>query len=791
MRDDLRYALRLLNRHRGFAAVAILTIAVGVGANAAVFSVADSVLFRPLPFPDADRLFALRLTDVARGEAYGTLPGAAVDAARDAGIFDGVAAVSSRTWRAYVHENGQLAALTLAPVSQQYVQLLGLRPAVGRTFDTSDTGTHALLLSYRTWMERYGGDPGVVGRLVPAILRPTESYPLTQPPLRIVGVLPPRLRLPMIGDAEALVLDDEPAGGPGRSFAPLVRLRAGITTAQAQARLASVNAPEVVPGRSVLELFPLREELARRQDPLLWLLFGASALVLLAACANVATLLVARGSTRTRELAVRAALGASPRRLARLLLVDAALLASFGMAAGTVLAYWGFHVLAGRLPPTLARTVDPAFDTRTLVFAFIASAVCAMAFGVAPAVRLSRADARDGLLRRFRRSPDRTHSRQILMGAEVAICTAGLIVAALVGRTLNSLLSQDLGFQPHRLAITFDLPTMVVQQGARLRTDTTARAAFYRARLQQVRTLQGVRAAALASAVPFSGIAPDAALLDRGGRELGGVFAVSGGYFRAMGTPLIAGRDLTDAESFSNAPFGVLNESGARLLCGTAERCLGTVVHAPDQPARTVIGIVADARTSVRGDVTPSMFVPFESSFALKTLIVDMDDTPATRDALENALAVSRDVRVNIHSLAADREEEIAPFRFNAIAVGAFAAMTLLLAVVGVYGVISAVVGERKREYAIRLALGATRQRVRLLVLTEAAMPILAGGGVGILVSAWLSRFLASLLYGVMPRDAVSFVVAAAVVASAGAAAALVPARRAGFVDPITALKAE
>lgn len=790
MLQDLRFALRLLNRHRGYAALAILTIAVGVGANAAVFSVADSVLFRPLPFPDADRLFALRLADPVKQEVYGTLPGEAVEAARESGILDAVAPVSSRAWRAYVREGGALEALSLAPVSPQYLDLLGVRPALGRALEEGDTGTHALMLTWQTWMRRYGGDRAVIGRLVPAILRPTESYPLTQQPLRIVGVLPPRVRLPLIADTDALVLDQEAPGAAGRWFAPLVRLRADVTPAAAQAALEGVRAPELKPGQSVLRLVPLREELARRQDAVLWLLLGASAIVLLAAAVNLANLLVARGAARTRELAVRSALGGSRARLARLLLVEAGVLAFAGTLAGLAVAYAGFRGLAAALPSPLARVADPAFDARALVFGFAAALVCAAMFSIMPALRLSRADARHGVgLAALQRNPSR-RGRRILVAVEVACCVALLVGAALVGRTLHELLTQDLGFQPNRLAVTFDLPTMVVKRGDTMRTDTAARAAFYRARLLDVRSVPGVRAAALASSVPFSGMAPDAPLTDRDDQP-GGVYSVSSGYFRTMGVPVLAGRELSDDESFSNAGVGVLNESGARLLCGGLWQCLGATVRAPGQPARTVVGIVRDTRPSARRAATPAMFVPFESSFALKTLVIDAEDTQATRDALRRALAVSSDVRVNVRSIDADLDAEVAPFRFNALVVAAFAAMTLLLAIVGVYGVMSALVGERIGEYAIRLALGATNARVSGLVLRQALVPIAGGLGAGLLLAVWSTRFIASLLYGVAPLDVGSFLAGAGIVLASGLVAALLPARRAGSVDPIVVLKTE
>jgi ABC-type antimicrobial peptide transport system permease subunit len=254
---------------------------------------------------------------------------------------------------------------------------------------------------------------------------------------------------------------------------------------------------------------------------------------------------------------------------------------------------------------------------------------------------------------------------------------------------------------------------------------------------------------------------------------------------------MVAGRDFTDQESFTDAPVGVINEAAARQICGGGS-CVGRVVRAPRQPARTVIGVVADARQSLLKDPTPAMYVPFDAvRFYFSAIVIDSDDTPENREGLKRVLSSSRDVRVNVTSLNAAKDAEVSPYRFNAIIVGAFAMLTLALAVVGVYGVMTAVVSERVREYGIRLALGATRQRVNQHVLRQASLPIGAGVIGGLAVAIWASRYVASLLYGVVPLDAMSFAIAAAVVVVSGGAAALIPARRAGRVDPIIALRAE
>ncbi len=796
MLQDLKFAIRLLARHKGYAATAILTVALGVGVNTAVFSVADSVLFRPLPFADSDRIFVLSLRNPKTGESYGTLPRSVADAARETGLFDGIAAAPStaQSARVYVRTRDGLETLSLSPVSREYLDLLGVRPALGRGFAEDDAGTRAVLLTYRSWMKRYGGDPSIVGSLIPSVRPSPDSAEKTDSPLHVIGVLPPRLRLPLVfGEDGLYLLDDPQLGASRRIFSPIVRVRSGIAAGAAGAQLAALQGPELVPGMTELGLVPLREAMSGRQDSVLWLLLAAAGTVLVAACLNVANLIVARGAARARELAVRRALGVSRPRLVRLLVVEGAALAVCGTTIGVAGAYWGFRLLSAQLPPVLAAVADPVFDLRALIFAIAIACGAALGFSVLPAIRLSRVDARDGLRLANLQMLAPRRGRQVLIAIQVMTCVALLIGAGLIGRSLASLLSQELGFESHRVVATFDLPTLVVNRGGVLMADTAARAAFTQARLGELRQLADVRAAGAAGGAPFSGAAPDAPLMaPAAGGERGAVRAVSSGFFRAMRTPLLAGRDITDAESFAAAPVGVLNETAARLLCGGPVSCLGFVVRAPRQPPRTVVGVVRDIRQSLRRVPQPSMYVPFDPArFSFATIAIDIPDTAANRERIKRVLSVSRDAHVEVGSLDEARDRELSPFRFNAIVIGSFAALTLALALVGVVGVMSAVVGERIREYGIRLALGATRARVNRLVLRQAAIPIVCGVAAGLLLAAWGSRLVASLLFGVVPLDPLSFLAAPVLVVLAGLAAAFIPASRAGRVDPILALRAE
>jgi putative ABC transport system permease protein len=776
MLQDVKFALRLFNRHRGYAAMAILSVALGVGANTAVFSIADSVLFRPLPYPDSTRLFMLRKADLRTGALYGRMPTSNFDAARATDLFEAFAGVPGFSMRAYVREEAGLGALSLALVPREYTEILGVRPVLGRSFEPADDGSRAVMLSYRTWLSKYGGNPSVVGTLL--------STP--DQPLRIVGVLPPRFRATLaLGDGLVLLT------GTFHEAPPIVRLKQGVSVQAAQARLNALRGEELEPGVSGFRLVPLREEMSGRQERLLWLLLAASGIVLLVACVNLANLVLALAGSRARELAIRTALGGSAARIIRLLLVESACLSVAGTAVGLIVAYWGFRVLASELPPFLERVADPSLDLRAFGFAVACACVATIAFGALPAWRLSRADARDGLrLGQLQAQPVR-RGRQLLVALEISVTLALLAGAGLVGRSLLTLVSQDLGFARHRIVVTFDLPYAMIRTARSTRVDVGARIRFTEELLRESRNIRGIRAAGAVSVFPFSGQLPDAPLFDASGEAAGGVYSASAGYFRAMGTAFVEGRDFTDDESFSGASVGVLNESAAHVLCGTAN-CIGRLVNAPKQPPRTVIGVVKDVRESFRIAPRPLMFVPFDASrFKIASLLIDADDTASSRQELRRALSSSPDALVQVRSLDDAFEREVSPFRFNAIVVGAFAGLTLVMSVIGVYGVMAALVGERTREYGVRLALGATRGRVNRYVLRQALAPVGTGITVGLLLASWSSRYVASLLYGIVPLDVASFVAAATVVLVSAFMAALIPARRAGQVDPIVALRTE
>jgi putative ABC transport system permease protein len=779
MIDDLRYAVRFLTRRRGFTLVAVVTLALGVGANTAVFSIADAVLFRPLPYAHSDRLFVLELTPLSTGRGYGTMPVEDLQAARATGLFDGVLDLD-QVGAAFVREGDRLVPIRVQPVPLEYLAVLGVRPIYGRDFNESDRGQRAVLLTWRSWVRRYGANPAVLDSTIPTV---------DGAPMHVVGVLPPSFR---VASATVFfvppdVLTMEPPSYPpgSRASTPIARLAAGLTPEAAQARLSAVRGTDIKPGETELRLVPLREVMGRSSGRTLWLLGAAALLVLIVGCANLANLVLARGAERQRELAVRASLGAPRWRLMRLLLVENIAIAVLGGAVGLCLAYWSFGVLVANLPETLARSVDPSFDARTFGFALAAALAVGLLSGLVPAWQLARVDAR-GLQPGRLQSWSTRAGRRALLSLEVGLAVVAVIAAVLLGRSLEHLITQQLGFDATRLIVS----ARTIGAGAASQ-DRAARAAEFVARLEAVRGIPGVRSVGAMTILPASGAAPDSLLFPRGAGR-GGVWTVTSGFFRTMGIPVIEGRELDERESFAAAPVGILNQSAARALFPDGH-ALGRQVTAPNQPARTIVGVVADWRQSLKRAAEPAMYVPFDPArFRSAQLIVDAPDTPVLRERIRQSLTLlSPDSYVTMTPVSALLDGDAAPVRFMLVVIGLFAALTMLLATLGVYGVIAFIARERTREYGVRVALGATRRIIGALVVRQAMVPIAVGLAAGLIAAAWTSRLLTAQLFEVAPADAVTFAGTALLLFASGIAAAAIPARRATRVDPMIALRAE
>ncbi|HEX9364995.1 MAG TPA: ABC transporter permease, partial [Vicinamibacterales bacterium] len=724
MIDDLRYAVRFLARQRAFTFVAVITVALGVGANTAIFSIADSVLFRPLPYADSDRLFVLETTKLSSGQAYDTMPVEDLQAARATGVFEGIMDLE-QVGSAFVRDGERLQPVRVQPVVAGYLRLLGVRPLYGRDFNDTDRGQRAVLLTYRAWVGRYGANPSLLDASIPTVDGAS---------MHVVGVLPPAFRVAsatvFFTPPDVLTMEASSAPAGSRVFRPVARLAAGVTPEAAQARLSALTGPDLKPGEFELRLVALRETMGRTSGQTLRLLGAAALLVLIVGCANLANLLLARGAERQRELAVRASLGAPRWRVVRLLLVENLAIAVLGGGVGVCLAYWSFGFLVASLPPALARSLDPAFDARAFVFALGAAVGVGLLSGVIPAWQLARADARQGLQPGRRNTWSTRAGRRALLSFEVGLAVVAVVAAVLLGRSLERLMTQELGFDSTRLIVN----ARNVGAGA-VAQDRRARAAQFVAQLEVVRSVPGVRSAGSMSILPAAGAAADFALFPRG-TGTGGVWTVGSGFFRTMRIPLLEGREFDERESFAGAPVGVLNRSAARVLFPDGH-ALGRRVTAPNQPARTIVGIVADWRQSFKRAAVPAMYVPFDpAQFRVASVIVDASDTPVLREQIQQSLArVTPDALVRIEPVGALLDGDVAPVRFMLVVIGLFAALTLLLAMLGVYGVIAFIARERMREYGVRVALGATRRIIGVLVIRQAVVPIAAGLVAGLIAA--------------------------------------------------------
>jgi len=459
---------------------------------------------------------------------------------------------------------------------------------------------------------------------------------------------------------------------------------------------------------------------------------------------------------------------------------------ALGGAAGIAVAYWIFRSLIVSLPTALARTTAPVFDARVFAFAATAAAVAGILSSLLPAWRLARADMKSGLERgRLHTHPLRTGPRALL-SIELGLALVSVVAAVILAQSLWALVSRELGFDARRLVVS----AWTVSAGAANR-DRPARLAEFTSELDAIRTIPAIRSVAATYTLPASGAAAEFPLFPRG-QGRGGVWTISAGFFRTMGVRVIEGREFEERESFTAAPVAVLNESAARALFPDGH-AIGREVRAPLQPARTVVGIAADWRKSLKVAAEPAMYVPFDRTlFRMGQAIVDADDTPAVREQIRAAITrVSPDSDIRIEPIAALLDRDVAVLRFTMSIISAFALLTVALAMLGVYGVITFISGERLREYGVRVALGATRPAIGLLVLRQAVIPMAAGLIAGSLAAVWTARVLAAQILDVAPASVTTFIMAAVGLFVCGVLAASVPARRATRVDPMIALRAE
>jgi putative ABC transport system permease protein len=804
---DVRYGLRMLRKSPGFTAVAILTLALGVGANTAIFSLVNGVLLRPLPFPDPDRLAVVWEKDRG-GHPENATFATYTDWKAMSSSFEELALYSQ--WQPALMASGDPEQLSGLRVTNNYFRTLGIRPRLGRDFrpeeDTPST-RNVVILGHGLWQRRFGADPNIVGG---TITLNTVSYV-------VAGVLPP--------DFQSLMSMD-PRGGTVEIFGVLGydaslpwacrtchhlvaigRLRPETSFAQANAEMDTISAslfqayPKDYSASGVI-LMPLREHLTGHVSGVLYVLLGAVTFVLLVACTNVANLFLARATNRRREMAVRTALGATRGRMVRQLLVENCLAALLGAAAGLIPAYFTPHLLKALGTGDLPRLAEVTLDWRVLSFTLGLALLTGVISGTAPALRLANRDSQGALREDARGSSDATGGRLrgVLVVSEIALSLALLLGAGLLLRSLSRVLSVSPGFDPSHVL------TMQISLVGQKYADNKDVRQFFVAGLDRIRVLPGVEAAGATSEIPLGGN------MDQYGFHAEGKinanpeldpsaerYCVSPGYRSAMRIPLLRGRDLAETDTPDAPPVILVNETAGRETW-PGEDPLGKRVKLGglDYPWCTVVGIVGDVRQQGL-DQAPTMqfYVPHA-----QWPFPDNGMTFAIRTAGAPA-AMAETARQTLRSLDPNQPiSRVMPLegyvgisvqgrRFSLVLVAAFAAIALLLSVVGIYGVTSYAVAARTREIGIRMALGARQSNILSLVLGQGLLLILGGIALGIGVSAALTGFLASMLFEVKPTDPATFIVVPVLMAAVAAAACWFPVRRAVRVDPVLALRHE
>jgi predicted permease len=806
MFQDLPYALRQLRKSPVFTVVAVLAIALGIGANTAIFSVVNAVLLRPLPYRDSDRLVTI-LHDYDHPVA----PANYLDWRAQNHVFEDVGAAES--WTANLSGTGQAESVTALRISTNLFPILGVQPLLGRWFVSGEEQAgkeHEVILSYGLWQRRFGGNPDIVG----------QPITLQGEPYAVVGVMPAGFRFAPFWVTKAelwapLALGQRITSRGIESLRAFARLKPGVSVEQARSEMATITArlEQQFPGtnRNVTVQL-LKDKVVGDVRPALLVLLAAVSFVLLIACANVAHMLLARGAARQKEIAVRAALGAERWRIARQFLTESLLLAVLGGAAGLLLAFWGIRMLVALVPASIPRAGSISLDARVLLFTAAVSILTGIIFGIAPTLQASGLNLRDALQEVGRGSGEslrRNRLRSALVGSEFALAFLLMIGAGLMVRTFFALRAVDPGFQPHHVL------SAVVSLAGSEEAQPQKRFAFYVQVLQRVAALPGFESVSAINHVPLAGdvwgfpFRIEGRPPSRPGEWPNAVYRVIlPGYFRTMGISLLRGRDVSESDSANVPGVVVINDRLARRYW-PGEDAIGKRITLDDSPRNpawlTVIGVTQDAKQDEWTSAPrPEMYLPLlqsslylhdtSSHFQYITLVVRTTGDPASAvSSIKSTIAaIDKNVPVSeIETMDQAVEDMNAQPRFELWLLASFAAVAVLLAALGIYGVMSYSVSRRTHELGVRMALGAAQEDVVGLVVKEAMTLALVGSACGLLAAVVLTRMMSRLLYGVRATDPLTFVGVAIFVTAVALLASYIPARRVTRIDPVSALRCE
>ena len=810
MWQDLRFGTRTLRRNPGFATIAVLTLALGIGATAAIFSVVNAVLLRPLPWREPDRAVMVWSRWVSFDKTW-VATGEVVDYRKRSRTLGEIGAWGET--QVNLTGDGEPERVAAAGVTSNLFTVLGVGPLVGRTFTAEEdvpNGPDLVVLGFGLWSRRYAADRSIVGR----------NVFVNGQPHQVIGVMPPEFVLPTDFQNPQpsqlwvpLGMDPASTDHGSHGLYAAGRLAPGATVEQASAELREITramtGEGLYPPQMQFGAFAvsLSDEVLGSVRRSIWLLFGAVAFLLLIACANVANLLLARAEARQREIAVRSALGAGGLRVARQLLTEGLALAVVSGAAGLALAWAGVRVLAWWNPASIPRVAGVSLDARVLIFTAAVALLTSVLFSLAPALRALGADLTDALKEGGQNASTgagRQRFRGALVVVEMALAVALLVGAGLTLRSLWALQRVPLGFDPTGVltlrlslpAASYGTPEQVV--------------AFYQQLLDRVRALPGVREAGAARSLPLGSTIGDFGLRVEGYQPPPGTNAkgdwqiVTPGYLESFGERVVRGRAITPDDRTGGMLVGLINEEMARRYWQGRDPIGGRfkIGGNPQRPWVTVVGVVADVRhNGITGVVKEKFYVPHTqwhesvgNPIRAMTLVMKSDRDPS---------ALAGPVRQTVRQL--DANLPVADIRtmddvvdatlstpaFTGLLLASFAGLALVLSAIGIYGVLSYVVSRRTREIGIRVAIGAGRGEVLRLILRSGLGLALAGLAIGLALAAWASRLIAGLLHEVSPLDPLTFTTVGVVLLVVAVAASFVPAWRASRVDPVLALRSE
>jgi len=792
---DIRHAARGLARTPGFATAVVLTLALGIGGNTAIFSVVDQVLLRPLPYPNGDELVTIYEAGRASPAHFSVSPANWLDWQRQSRTFSGFAAWRTAAFTLTgvgepLRVNGQL-------VSAEFFPVLGVSPLLGRTISQQDDRPNApsvALLSYELWQRRFAGDPNTIGRTIQLNDRPVE----------IIGIMPAGFRFIYqdndVWSASQLDRNENWRHTSGRFIRVVGRIRRGTTMAAARSEMQTIAeglaATYEFNTNTTVDLVPLREELTGQVQSSIVVLYAAVAVLLLIACVNVANLLVARSASRRRELAIRTSLGAGRLAIVRQLLVESSLLAIAGGAVGIALASVSIRALLAFAPSDLLRVTTLTVDRRVLLYAIALSVLTGIVVGLVPAM----VDRRRSLVSSLRAGGSNVTAaprvRQILVVCQVAMTVVLLCGAVLLVRTLIALNRADAGFDKHGL-----LTMNVVLPAARYTPER--RVAFFRDAVAALRALPGVESAAAANSLAVIGSPRGGTTFHRIGtpelpmndRPSVVIRVVTPQYFHTLRIPVLRGREFTEADDANPAAGFIVNEAFAKTFLSDVDP-LATAISVwmeRENPHLPIIGVVGNvSEGSVRDEPQPTVFYSHRRMQETGMTLFARTGQPETvASAAVNAIhAIDRNLAVTrVRTFDSAMAESLARERLNALVSGSFAVSGLLLASLGLYGLLAFLVAERTKEIGIRIALGARLGTVTRSVIGSGLRLVAVGAAIGVVLSFVLLRAFETLLFGVTPYDAWTYAGVLALLGGVAASAAYVPARRAGRVEPILALR--